>query len=94
MKQQDLATASGYWPLFRYNPAMRGVGQNPFQLDSARPTIPFRNYAYNELRYRALAVTRPEEADELLKEAQAAVIAKYRSYEALAAGDVIGGAGR
>ena len=27
MKQQDLATASGYWPLFRYNPAMREVGE-------------------------------------------------------------------
>src|SRR5208283_359495 len=94
MKQQDLATASGYWPLFRYNPAMRGVGQNPFQLDSARPTIPFKDYAYNELRYRALALMRSEEAGELLREAQAGVIAKYRSYEALAAGDVIGGEAR
>jgi hypothetical protein len=46
------------------------------------------------LRYRALALMRPEEADELLREAQAGVIAKYRSYEALAAGDVIGGAER
>ena len=27
MKQQDLATASGYWPLFRFNPAMRKVGE-------------------------------------------------------------------
>ena len=25
MKQQDLATASGYWPLFRFNPAMRAI---------------------------------------------------------------------
>ena len=40
MKQQDLATASGYWPLFRYNPAMRAIGENPFRLDSPRPTIP------------------------------------------------------
>ena len=27
MKQQDLAVASGYWPLFRYNPAMRDDGR-------------------------------------------------------------------
>ena len=60
MKQQDLATASGYWPLFRYNPAMRTVGESPFRLDSPRPTIPFKDYAYNELRYRALAQHRPE----------------------------------
>ena len=38
MKQQDLATASGYWPLFRFNPAMRTVGERPFRLDSPRPT--------------------------------------------------------
>ena len=30
MKQQDLAVACGYWPLFRYNPALREVGENPF----------------------------------------------------------------
>ena len=36
MKQQDLATASGYRPLFRYNPAMRDVGEEPFRLDSPR----------------------------------------------------------
>src|SRR5208282_1697939 len=84
MKQQDLATASGYWPLFRYNPAMRSVGENPFRLDSPRPTIPLKDYAYNELRYRALALTRPEEAESLLRLAQANVVEKYRSYEAYA----------
>ncbi len=35
MKQQDLATASGYWPLFRFNPAMRKVGERPFRLSRA-----------------------------------------------------------
>jgi pyruvate-ferredoxin/flavodoxin oxidoreductase len=84
MKQQDLAVASGYWPLFRYNPAMRSVGENPFRLDSPRPTIPLKDYAYNELRYRALAVTRPAEAADLLRQAQAGVDDKYRSYEEFA----------
>jgi len=84
MKQQDLATASGYWPLFRYNPALRKIGKNPFQLDSPRPTVPFKDYAYKELRYRMLAMARPTEAADLLRQAQAAVDAKYRSYEALA----------
>ncbi|HXZ96887.1 MAG TPA: 4Fe-4S binding protein, partial [Burkholderiales bacterium] len=82
MKQQDLATASGYWPLFRYIPAMRKIGENPFRLDSPRPTIPLKDYAYNELRYRALALTRPAEAEDLLRQAQAGVEEKYRSYEA------------
>jgi pyruvate-ferredoxin/flavodoxin oxidoreductase len=87
MKQQDLAVASGYWPLIRYNPAMRAVGENPFRLDSPRPTIPFKDYAYNEIRYSALATTRPKEAAELLAAAQAAVIDKYRHYEDLASLD-------
>ena len=38
LRQQDLAVATGYWPLFRYNPAMREAGANPFRLDSPRPT--------------------------------------------------------
>ncbi len=87
MKQQDLAVASGYWPLIRYNPAMRAIGENPFRLDSPRPTIPLKSYAYNEIRYSSLAVTRPEEAAELLAQAQAGVASKYLQYEDLAALD-------
>ena len=73
MKQQDLAVASGYWPLFRYNPALREIGENPFVLDSPRPTVKFRDYAYNEMRYKALAQNRPEEAAVLMAQAQAAL---------------------
>ncbi|MGI4950516.1 MAG: pyruvate:ferredoxin (flavodoxin) oxidoreductase [Janthinobacterium lividum] len=87
MRQQDLATASGYWPLFRFNPAMRGVGENPFRLDSPRPRIPLKTYAYNELRYKSLADTRPAEAEAVLALAQATVTEKYRQYEELAARD-------
>lgn len=84
MKQQDLAAASGYWPLFRFNPAMRSAGERPFRLDSPRPTIPFKAYAYNELRYRALASTDPAAAETLLAQAQQVVTEKYRQYEELA----------
>jgi pyruvate-ferredoxin/flavodoxin oxidoreductase len=87
MRQQDLATASGYWPLFRFNPAMRNAGEAPFRLDSPRPTIPLKDYAYNELRYRSLASSRPQEAAELLAHAQTAASEKYAQYEALASRD-------
>jgi len=87
MKQQDLAVASGYWPLIRYNPAMRKVGENPFRLDSPRPTIPFKDYAYNEIRYTTLKSSKPEEAEALLAMAQTVVTEKYRQYEDLAARD-------
>src|ERR1700684_3961408 len=84
MKQQDLAAASGYWPLFRFNPMMRTVDENPFRLDSPRPRIPLKTYAYNELRSSSLVSLRPEDADTLLAMAQAAVTEKYRQYEELA----------
>jgi pyruvate-ferredoxin/flavodoxin oxidoreductase len=84
MRQQDLAVASGYWPLFRYDPAMRSIGENPFRLDSPRPTIKFRDYAYNELRYKSLTKSRPTEAEQLLAAAQAAIDEKYRTYEEMA----------
>ena len=87
MKQQDLAVASGYWPLLRFNPTMRTIGQNPFRLNSPRPTIPFKDYAYNEIRYSSLADARPDEAASLLAAAQTAVVEKYRQYEDLATRD-------
>jgi len=87
MKQQHLAVASGYWPLLRFNPTMRTIGQNPFRLDSPRPTIPFKDYAYNEIRYSSLADARPSEAASLLAAAQTAVVEKYRQYEDLATRD-------
>ncbi len=84
LRQQDLATASGNWPLYRFNPAMRKVGEGPFRLDSPRPTIALRDYAYNELRYRALAESDPAAAAMLLAQAQQVVTEKYRQYEELA----------
>jgi pyruvate-ferredoxin/flavodoxin oxidoreductase len=85
MRQQDLAVASAYWPLFRYNPAMRDAGESPFRLDSPRATLKFRDYALNEIRYKSLAVSRPQDAERLLAQAQSAIDEKYRLYEEMAA---------
>src|SRR3546814_12914378 len=87
MKQQRRAVASGYWPLFRYDPRMRQAGMNPFRLDSTRPRLPVEDFMYQELRYRLLTQTRPEAARMLLRQAQAAVDERYRTYEPLAATD-------
>src|SRR5512139_1458139 len=70
LDQQKLSVASGYFPLIRYNPILRKNGQNPFVLDSPRPTIQLREYAYNELRYKSLATSNPEEAERLMQLAQ------------------------
>ena len=62
MKQQHRAVASGYWPLFRFDPTMRQADMNPFRLDSTRPRIAVEDFVYQENRYRILTQTRPEEA--------------------------------
>ena len=85
LEQQKLAVQSGYWPLMRYNPALRETGKNPFQLDSKAPSIRLKDYAYREARYTMLARGNPEMAAELLKEAQDDVERQWRVYSARAA---------
>ena len=85
LEQQKLAVQSGYWPLMRYNPALRNEGKNPFQLDSKSPSIRLKDYAYREARYTMLARGNPELAATLLKEAQDDVERQWRVYSARAA---------
>ena len=85
MEQQANAVKSGYWPLLRYNPALRGVGRRPFVLDSPRPSVPLEDYAYNEMRYKVLKKTHPEDADALMRGAQELVDRRWQTYEYLAA---------
>ncbi|HMP75403.1 MAG TPA: pyruvate:ferredoxin (flavodoxin) oxidoreductase [Kiritimatiellia bacterium] len=84
-KQQKLAVDCGHWPLYRYNPELTAQGQSAFQLDSKAPTVPFKDYAYNEVRYRMLSHSEPEEAARLLKLAQEDVNARWKSHADLAA---------
>jgi pyruvate-ferredoxin/flavodoxin oxidoreductase len=84
LDQQFRAVHSAYWPLLRYNPMVRQSGENPFVLDSPRPTLKLRDYADNELRYRMLRHTNPKAADRLMQMAQAAVDRKWKIYEEMA----------
>jgi pyruvate-ferredoxin/flavodoxin oxidoreductase len=84
LDQQDLAVKSGYWPLIRYNPTLRKIEKNPFVLDSPRPTIKLKDYAYRELRYQILSRTHPEEAKRLMELAQELVNIRWQSYEDMA----------
>jgi len=84
LDQQSLAVTSGYWPLIRYNPALRAAGKNPFVLDSPRPNIPFGDYANNELRYKSLAAANPTEAQRLQGIAQELVNLRWKTYEDMA----------
>ena len=84
LSQQEKAVDSGHWPLMRYNPTLRIKNKNPFILDSTRPKISLKDYAYNELRYKVLTMTNPTVAEELMKHAQDLVNLKWKNYEELA----------
>jgi pyruvate-ferredoxin/flavodoxin oxidoreductase len=84
LEQQALATQSGYWPLYRFDPRLKEEGKNPFQLDSKEPSIPLREYAYNENRYRILEQSNPVVAAQLMDAAQATVNMRWETYSELA----------
>ena len=84
MEQQKAAVNSGYWPLFRYNPALAAQGKNPFQLDSRAPSIPLKNYIYNETRYTMLVKSNPEHAAKLEKLAEEDVAERWKLYDYMA----------
>jgi pyruvate-ferredoxin/flavodoxin oxidoreductase len=64
---------------------VRASGENPFVLDSPRPTMTLRDYADNELRYRMLYRTNPKAADQIMAMAEEAVQRKWKLYEEMAA---------
>lgn len=67
-EQQTNAVKSGYWPLFRYNP-LKEKGQR-FSLDCKEPSLPVKEFLYNETRFSSLLQKNVTHAGELLEMAQ------------------------
>jgi pyruvate-ferredoxin/flavodoxin oxidoreductase len=84
MSNQKAAVDSGYWPLFRFNPALLESGKNPFILESKPPKIALKEYAYMETRYKMLTKSHPEEAKYLMELAQEDVNMRWKQYEQMA----------
>jgi pyruvate-ferredoxin/flavodoxin oxidoreductase len=81
LDQQVKAVKCGHWPLYRYNPDLEKEGKNPLHLDSKAPSMPFAEYALNENRYRALKITNPSMADELMAQSQMDVERSWKFLE-------------
>ena len=81
LRQQELAVRSGHWALFRYDPREAAKGVNPLRLDSAAPSIPFREFAQTEARFTMLARSHPQEAERYLREAERAARQRFHEYE-------------
>jgi pyruvate-ferredoxin/flavodoxin oxidoreductase len=80
LDQQKVAVRTGYWPLFRFNPALRAQGKNPLMLDSKAPSAPLSQYTNNETRYTALVHADPAAAKQLASLAQHDVEARWKLY--------------
>ena len=71
------AVECGYWNLFRFNPAAKAEGKNPFTLDSKAPAGGYQEFLMNEARYSSLTRSFPEEAKELFAQNEEAAKARY-----------------
>ena len=71
------AVEAGYWQMFRYNPALKAEGKNPFTLDSKEPTASYIDFIKSETRYSRLAQSFPERAEELFAKAEEKAKEKY-----------------
>ncbi|MCM1022448.1 MAG: pyruvate:ferredoxin (flavodoxin) oxidoreductase [Prevotella sp.] len=71
MEEEKKAVEAGYWHLYRYNPALKDEGKNPFSLDSKVPAVDekYKDFLMGEVRYNALARQNPERADRLFTKA-------------------------
>ena len=69
-RHQKEAVATGYWPLYHYDPRHALVGDRPLVLDSRKPKRPFRSFAETEGRFEALMRAQPERAEVLQQIAQ------------------------
>jgi len=78
------AEASGFWPLFRFNPMLTEQGKNPLQLDSKPPREDIEEFAYKQNRFRSLRAADPDRAEMLLKLLREDVIARWKFYEQMA----------
>ena len=77
MTEEKKAVEAGYWHLYRYNPALKAEGKNPFILDSKAPTADYKNFIMGEVRYNALARQNPERAEKLFDKAVANAKDRY-----------------
>ena len=71
------AVECGYWNLFRFNPALKAEGKNPFTLDSKAPAGGYQEFLMNEARYSSLTRSFPERAKELFAQNEEAAKERY-----------------
>ncbi len=81
--EEKKAVETGYFQLFRYNPALKEQHKNPLILDSKEPRLDYDEFLAGEIRYDVLKRIRPEQAEELFARASAQARERYRYLQKL-----------
>ena len=71
------AVECGYWNLFRFNPALKAEGKNPFTLDSKEPNAEYQAFIKNEARYTRLMREFPDRAEALFQKSEKVALDRY-----------------
>ena len=79
--ESKLAVQFGYWPLYRFNPALAGEGKNPFTLDSKAPDGSMQEFLANENRYAQLEKIAPEASKELRTQIEKDYLQRFELYQ-------------
>ncbi len=76
--EEKKATASGYFPIFHYNPDTK-----EFKMDGKSDFNKYQDYLNSEDRYKSLKIINSEEADTLLKENEDNAKERFNYYDSL-----------
>ncbi len=77
------AVQAGYWPLYRYNPALAAEGKNPFVYESKDASLDMQDFLAKEIRFATLKLQFPEVAEKLYEQAKAFKQGKHEYYKKL-----------
>jgi pyruvate-ferredoxin/flavodoxin oxidoreductase len=90
LDQQKAAVQAGYWPLYRYDPRKRELGENPLKLDSAAPTGSLAQFMETEGRFRITERANPEHYPQMVEEADKQIHRRYDILKQMAGDDSSG----
>ena len=82
-EEMKLAVASGYWPLYRYNPALAEEGKNPFVFESKEPDGTLQEFLAGENRFASLEKIFPDESKKLRGQIEMEFAKRYEHYKRL-----------
>jgi len=84
LRQQNMAVDSGHWSLLRHDPRRLAENKNPLQIDSKRPSVPYKDFLATETRFSMLFRTDSAKARHLLRKSEKRNHDRYFHYQQLA----------